>query len=29
MSQPEDGGTKVLRNVDILQHCTGSQPRRP
>jgi hypothetical protein len=29
-NDPEDGGSKVLRNVDILpQHYTASQPRRP
>jgi len=28
--QPEDGGSKILLNVDILpQHYTASQPRRP
>jgi hypothetical protein len=27
---PEDGGSKVLRNVGVLrQRCTASQPRRP
>jgi hypothetical protein len=26
---PGDGGSKVLRNVGILQHYTTSQPRRP
>jgi hypothetical protein len=26
---PEDGGSKVLRNVEILpQHCRASHPRR-